>query len=76
MLVQLVGNKYNVVFHILSHSSFCLQKFVHHLNSSLQHSLGAMIVVSSTDNSYVSLVGQKVEDRVFIVPISSLLLQK
>jgi len=74
-LVQLVGNKY-VVFHILCHSSFCLQEFVHHLNSSLHHCLSAIIVVSSTDNSCVSLVGQMVEDRVFRVPISSLLSQK
>jgi len=74
--VQLVGNKYNVVFHILCHSSFCLQKFFHPLNSSVHNRFGAMIVVSSADNSCESLVGQMVEDRVFKVPISSLLLQK
>ena len=76
VLVQLVGIKYNVVFHILCHNAFCLQKFVHHLNSSLHHRFGAMIVVSSMDNSCVSLVGQMVEDRVFRVPVSSKLSQK
>jgi hypothetical protein len=54
---------------------FVCKKFVHHLNSSLPHCLGAMIVVSSTDNSCVILVGQMVEDRVLRVPISSLLSQ-
>lgn len=48
------------------------------MNSSLHRRLGAMIVVlvSSTYNSCVSLVGQMVEDGVFRVPISSLLSQQ